>query len=70
MKRLWQILHGVLGEALNVDASELTAEEFAVFFKDKVESVHVSTTSTPLYDVPSKATPTLEQWTSVTTHKR
>jgi len=70
MKRLWQILHGVLREALNVDASELTAEEFAVFFKDKVESVHASTTSTPLYDVPSKATPTLEQWTSVTTHKR
>jgi len=66
MKRLWRTLHGVLGEALNVDAGELTAEEFAAFFKDKVESVRASTASTPLYDVPSKATPTLEQWTAVT----
>ena len=65
MKRLWRTLHGVLGEASNVDASELIAEEFAVFFKDKVESVRASTSSTPLYDVPSKWTPALEQWTSV-----
>ena len=63
MKRLWRTLHDVLGEASNV---ELTAEEFAVSFKDKVKSVRVSTASTPLYDVPSKATPTLEQWTAVT----
>jgi len=53
MKRRWRTLHGVLGEASNV---ELTAKEFAVFFKDKVESVRASTASTPLYDVPSKAT--------------
>ena len=66
MKRLWRTLHGVLGEASNVDAGELTAEEFAVFFTYKVESVRASTASTPLYDVPSKATPTLEQWTAVT----
>jgi len=66
MKRLWRTLHDVLKEALNVDAGELTAEEFAVFFKDKVESVRAFTASTPLHDVPSKATRTLEQWTSVT----
>jgi len=52
--------------SLNVDAGELTAEQFAIFFKDKVESVRASTAFTPLYDVPSKATQTLEQWTSVT----
>ena len=41
--RLWRTLHGALGEASNVDAGELTAEEFAVFFKNKVESVRAST---------------------------
>lgn len=66
MKRLWRTLYGVLGEASSGDVGELTAEDFAVFFKDKVESVRASTASTPLYDVPSKATPTLEQWTAVT----
>jgi len=55
--------------SLNVDAGELTAEQFAIFFKDKVESVRVSTAFTPLYDVPSKATQMLEQWTSVTSDK-
>jgi len=39
MNRLWPTLHDVLGEALSVDAGALTAEDFAVFFKDKVESV-------------------------------
>jgi len=57
VKRLWRTLHGILGEASNVDAGELTADDFDVFFKDKVESVRASTASTPLYDVPNKATP-------------
>ena len=65
MKRPWRTLHGVLEEASNVNVGKLTAEDFAVFFKDKVESVRTSTASTPLYNVPSKATPTLEQWTAV-----
>ena len=52
-KRPWRTLHGVLGEASNVNAGELTAEDFAVFFKDKVESVCTSTASTPLYNIPS-----------------
>jgi len=45
---------------------ELTSDDFAVFFRDKVDSVGASTASTPPYDVPHKATPTLEEWTAVT----
>ena len=31
-----------------------TADEFATYFKDKINSVRVSTASTPLFDVPTK----------------
>ena len=47
-------------------SQELTADDFATFFRDKVESVRESTASTSLYNVPHKRTPTLEQWTPVT----
>ena len=65
--RLWQTFHEVLGELMGKDTDAHTADEFAAFFKDKVESVHVSTMSTPAYDVPRRSTPTLEKWTLVTT---
>ena len=39
-----------------------------VFFQDKVDAVRASTSATPLYDVPFKATrSSLDSWTSVTT---
>jgi len=44
-----------------------TADDFVAFFKDKVDSVHASTMTTPPYDVPSRSTPTLQNWTPVTT---
>ena len=47
-------------------SQELTADDFATFSRDKVESVRKSTASTSLYNVPHKQTPTLEQWTPVT----
>ena len=43
-----------------------SADEFATFFKEKIDLVHTSTASTPLYDVPFRMTPTLEHWTAVT----
>ena len=43
-----------------------TADEFASFFKDKVESVRASTDSKPMYEVPFRTTSTLEQFTPVT----
>jgi len=41
------------------------ADDFASFFKDKVDGVRASTASTP-FDVPYRATPMLEDWTAVT----
>ena len=35
----------MLGEAISSDVQELTADDFAVFFRDKVESVRASTAS-------------------------
>jgi len=65
-KKLWRALHGVLGDATTEETGTRTADEFATYFKDKIDSVRESTASTPLFDVPTKATPTLEQWTAVT----
>ena len=48
------------------DTDALTADDFATYFNDQVELVRQSTASTPLYDVPYKATPVLDQWTVVT----
>ena len=66
-RRLWQALHNVLGEHTSEDTDVHTADDFAAFFKNKVDSVRASTMSTPSYDVPYRSTPTLEQWTLVTT---
>ena len=49
--RLWQTLQNVLGESESHDTGVNTAEDFAAFFQDKVQSVHTCTTTTPLHDV-------------------
>ena len=49
-----------------MDTDLHTADEFAAFFKDKVESVRASSDSTLLYDVPSRTTSTLEHFAPVT----
>jgi len=66
MKRLWRALSGVLGETSNDEPCVHTADDFAAFFTDKVDSVRASTAAMPLYDVPYKETPTLASWTAVT----
>ena len=61
-------LHGVLGDVSSDDSGVNTADDFATFLKgSKVESVHASTATTTPYDVPFKETPTLSEWTPVTT---
>jgi len=65
-QKLWRTLHRVLGEAVTEETGSKTADEFATYCKDKVDSVRASTATTPLYDVPLKVTPTLSQWTAVT----
>jgi len=60
--------HGVLGDPVSVNSCDHTADDFATFFMDKVDSVRASTMSTPPYDVPYiRSTPTLDKWTPVTT---
>jgi len=67
IKKLWRAFHSVLGEATSGDVQELTSDDFAVSSETRLSrSVRASTASTPLYDVPHKATPTLEEWTTVT----
>ena len=59
-QRLWRTLQCVLGEPASDDTGAHTADDFAAFFKDKVDSARASTMKTPSYDVPSRLTPTLE----------
>ena len=82
MKRLWQRLHGLLGEEPSGETGTHTADGFAAFFTSKVDQVRASTASTPPYNVsrmfliqnkgkhstnvPFRATPTLDEWTHVT----
>ena len=65
MRRLWRTLKGVLSDHGGEDVSVNTPHDFATFFKDKVESVHLSTSTTPSYDVPHRMVPTLDEWTAV-----
>ena len=62
--RLWRTFRGVLGEAPCDETGPYSAEDFASFFRDKVDGVRASTSS-PIYDVPLRATPTLAEWTPV-----
>ena len=42
MRILWRTLKGVLGDHSGEDVSVHTLDDFATFFKDKVESVRLS----------------------------
>ena len=66
MTRLWRTFKRVLGEASIADMDAHTADDFAAFFKDKVEALRASNAATPLYDVPYRLTPTIAEWSIVT----
>jgi len=55
-KRLWRTFQGVLGEPPLSDGGTHTADNFTVFFRDKVEARRYSTAATPLYNVPHSET--------------
>jgi len=38
-KRLWRTFQGILGEAPTSDGETHTADNFGIFFRDKVEAV-------------------------------
>jgi len=52
---LWEMLQDVLGETNGEISDAHTADDFATFFKNKVDSVRSSTATSPLYDVPCRA---------------
>ena len=54
---LWRTLHGVLGDSARDDVSPYSADDYAKYFKDKIDSVRASTAATPTYDVSCRATP-------------
>jgi len=66
MKKLWQTLSGILGKGETQELEELSADDFATFFHDKVEAVHSTTSTTPPHDVTYKSTPTINEWAEVT----
>jgi len=64
-RRLWQTFKNVLGVTPTADCDAHTAE-FAHFFQDKVETVRASSAATPPYDVLHRSTPTITDWSVVT----
>jgi len=60
-------MQSLLGETSTNETGVYAADDFAAFFKDKVDAVRTSTAAIPSYDVPFKAmTSTLGSWTPVT----
>ena len=64
---LWRTLHGVLGDSARNDASPYSADDYAKYFKDEIDSVRACTAATPTYDVPRRVTSSFDEFTSVTT---
>ena len=68
MKKLWQTTSGITGEKPGgrCEDGECTAEDFAQFFSDKVDSIRSSTSTTPLCDISDTASHAINEWTPVT----
>ena len=56
----------ILGDSARNDDSPFRADDFAEYFKDKVNSVRASTVTTPLFDVPRRVTSSLADFAAVT----
>jgi len=54
------------GDSARNDDSPFCADDFAKYFKEKVDSVRASTAMTPLYDVPFRMTSSLSDFAAVT----
>jgi len=61
-------MSGILGEKPGGrgEDGECTAEDFAQFFSDKVDSIRSSTSTTPLHDISDTANHAINEWTPVT----
>ena len=67
-KKLWHTMRGILGENQSGrrDDSDCSAEDFAKFFADKVDSIRTSTSSTPPQDIADTASHVINEWKPVT----
>ena len=66
-RKLWRTLSSIMGNTKTANnSSGHTADEFAAFFAEKVDSVRQSTSSTPLPHVPATAKQELREWEPVT----
>ena len=61
-RRLWRTFHDTLGEVSRDENGGHTADDFASFFEDKVDGVWASIASTPVYDVPYRASEPRQRW--------
>ena len=68
MKKLWQTMSGIMGEKPcgRCDDGDCTAEDFAKFFSDKVDTIRSETSTTPLQDIPDTASHAIDEWSPVT----
>jgi len=67
-KKLWHTMRGIMGEKPGgrCDESDCTADDFAKFFKDKVDSIRTSTSITPPQDIADTASHVINEWKPVT----
>jgi len=66
-KSLWRTMQGLLGETSATETGVHTADDFATFFKNKVDAVRASTAATPLHEVSYRTTAsTLDDCSAVT----
>ena len=56
----------MLGKGDRQESEELAADDFATFFRDKVEAVRSTTSATPPHDVTYKSMTTINEWAEVT----
>ena len=48
------------------DDGDCTAEDFAKYFSDKVDTIRSETSTTPLQDIPDTASHVIDEWSPVT----
>ena len=68
MKKLWQTMSGIMGEKPGgrCDDGDCTAEDFAKYFSEKVDSIRSATSTTPPQDIPDMSSHVLNDWRPVT----
>ena len=67
-KKLWQTMSSIMGEKPGgrCDDSDCTADDFAKFFSDKVDSIRSATSGTPPHVSADTASHVINEWKSVT----